>query len=153
MQNKLGRGGSRTGAGRKAKPITEKALNRTMKLTEKDFNDFKALGGVKWLRENIDTYAEVLPYITELCDELKDLNEIIDLRYGSFNSTYHEDSWCEITKAIMLKIICENENYLQKCSNHVIEKFNSLNFQVQHVSHSTDIFSKLPVAFFTIEWE
>jgi len=53
MQNTK-RGGSRKGAGRKSIPESDKAKNRSIKLTDQDWAKFRSLGGVKWLRSLLD---------------------------------------------------------------------------------------------------
>lgn len=49
MTEKPKHGGSRTGAGAPKKP--EPALQRTIRLTDTDWQKFQSKGGAKWLRE------------------------------------------------------------------------------------------------------
>lgn len=44
-------GGTRTGAGAPKKP--EPALQRTIRLSNTDWQKFKSIGGAKWLREQL----------------------------------------------------------------------------------------------------
>ena len=48
MANKQ-RGGARDGAGRPKLNANDKAKNRTIRMTDDDWQKFKLLGGAKWL--------------------------------------------------------------------------------------------------------
>lgn len=54
MTDKKQRGGAREGAGRPKLNEDEKAKNRTIRMTDNDYQKFKALGGAKWLNAQLN---------------------------------------------------------------------------------------------------
>lgn len=54
MTDKKQRGGAREGAGRPKLNEDEKAKNRTIRMTDDDYQKFKALGGAKWLNAQLN---------------------------------------------------------------------------------------------------
>lgn len=54
MTDKKQRGGAREGSGRPKLNANDKAKNRTIRMTDDDWQKFKALGGTKWLAKILE---------------------------------------------------------------------------------------------------
>lgn len=52
VKKEFGRGGKRAGSGRKALSITA-SKNRSIRLTDDEYQKFQEQGGAKWLREKL----------------------------------------------------------------------------------------------------
>ncbi len=52
VKQEFGRGGKRNGAGRRALSLTV-SKNRSIRLTDDEYEKFQAQGGTKWLREKL----------------------------------------------------------------------------------------------------